>query len=253
MIIDGFTFFNEYDLLDLRLKILYDYVDLFVITEGNRTFAGNKKPFNYKMFKGRYDWAKDKILYQTVDLPEKGASWNREYQQRNAIISSLNECADDDILIMGDVDELVSREAVIWAKSNVDKLPMVCHQAFFYYNLHSLRQEIDPNSIISTLAEARRILPQGLRGKRGILPPIPVKSGWHCSYFGGETNIREKIQSFSHQELNIPRYISNEHIGRCIRDNKDLFDRGTKFTTVDESFFPQYFVDLARECNVGKF
>lgn len=36
-IYDCFTFFNEFELLELRLETLYDAVDYFVIVEANKT------------------------------------------------------------------------------------------------------------------------------------------------------------------------------------------------------------------------
>jgi len=41
-IVDGFTFFNELYLLEIRLKYLYDVVDYFVIVEADTSF--NRKP-----------------------------------------------------------------------------------------------------------------------------------------------------------------------------------------------------------------
>ncbi len=43
-IYDCFTFYNELDLLELRLQELYDHVNYFVLVEGNRTFQNNSKP-----------------------------------------------------------------------------------------------------------------------------------------------------------------------------------------------------------------
>ena len=42
MIYDCFSFFNELDILEMRLNILYNYVDYFVITEANKTHTGVK-------------------------------------------------------------------------------------------------------------------------------------------------------------------------------------------------------------------
>ena len=38
---DAFLFFNELDLLEIRLKTLEDVVDQFVLVEGPETFRGN--------------------------------------------------------------------------------------------------------------------------------------------------------------------------------------------------------------------
>ena len=44
-IYDCFTFYNEFDLLELRLTELYNYVDYFVIVEADTTFTNRPKPF----------------------------------------------------------------------------------------------------------------------------------------------------------------------------------------------------------------
>ncbi len=39
-IYDCFTFYNEFELLELRLKLLAPYVDYFVLSEANVTLRG---------------------------------------------------------------------------------------------------------------------------------------------------------------------------------------------------------------------
>ena len=39
MIYDCFTFFNELDILELRLQLLYDVVDKFVLVESTKTHS----------------------------------------------------------------------------------------------------------------------------------------------------------------------------------------------------------------------
>ena len=48
MLIDSFLFFQEYDLLEIRLKYLYDHVDLFIIVESLQSFNGQEKKFNFE-------------------------------------------------------------------------------------------------------------------------------------------------------------------------------------------------------------
>ena len=48
MVIDTFLYYNEIELLELRLKVLYDYVDRFVIVEGDHTHKGDPIPFRAK-------------------------------------------------------------------------------------------------------------------------------------------------------------------------------------------------------------
>ena len=44
-IIDSFSFFNEFDLLKLRLNYLNDIVDYFLICECNHTYSAIPKPY----------------------------------------------------------------------------------------------------------------------------------------------------------------------------------------------------------------
>ena len=50
-IFDAFLFFNELELLEIRLNTLAPYVDYFVITEADVTFSGKPKPLYYQQNK----------------------------------------------------------------------------------------------------------------------------------------------------------------------------------------------------------
>ena len=54
MIIDAFTFFNELDLLELRLNYLDSVVDYFVIVESNISHSGEYKSLTYLENKERF-------------------------------------------------------------------------------------------------------------------------------------------------------------------------------------------------------
>ena len=60
-VIDCFLFFQEEELLDLRLNYLNDYVDYFVIIEGNKTWQNNPKKFRFDI--NKFLKFKDKIIY----------------------------------------------------------------------------------------------------------------------------------------------------------------------------------------------
>ena len=61
-IIDCFTFYNEFKLLNYRLSILYPIVDYFIIVESNLTHSGSDKPFYFDENKERYSKFLDKII-----------------------------------------------------------------------------------------------------------------------------------------------------------------------------------------------
>ena len=50
MLIDAFTYFNEKELVELRLKYLNSIVDYFVVIESNITFTGKEKNGTFLIF-----------------------------------------------------------------------------------------------------------------------------------------------------------------------------------------------------------
>ena len=121
MVIDVITFNGEFDLLEIRLNILSDYVDEFIIVEATTTFSGKDKPLYYEKEKARYKKWESKIKYHIV-RPEdeekyvamanvspntRGAShWKKEFCQKECIKDALVHLKDDDLVIISDVDEI---------------------------------------------------------------------------------------------------------------------------------------------------
>ena len=87
-IFDCFSYWDEDLLLDMRLNILDEFVDYFVVVEGNKTWQNNPKSlkFNHDNFKK----FKDKIIYIPVeDMPDGENPYLRENFQRNCISRGL--------------------------------------------------------------------------------------------------------------------------------------------------------------------
>lgn len=118
-IYDCFTFFNELDLLKIRLEQYYDIVDKFVIVECAYTQQGAKKDFNFENNKTLYTKYLDKIIYIKVeDVPEykkiyeDKLNWYIENFQRNQILRGLINCTDEDIVIISDIDEFIKPKVI---------------------------------------------------------------------------------------------------------------------------------------------
>ena len=60
---DCFMFFNELDLLEIRLETLDPYVDYFVISECDSTFSGIDKPYVFEKNKDKFAKFADKIIH----------------------------------------------------------------------------------------------------------------------------------------------------------------------------------------------
>jgi beta-1,4-mannosyl-glycoprotein beta-1,4-N-acetylglucosaminyltransferase len=132
---DCFTFFDELDLLEIRLNELYDVVDRFVLVEASSTFQGVPKPLIFEQNKARFARWIDKIKHVVCDFPdpmprlssksrkkqgERAIAWDREYYQRNQILRGLADARPDDVIMVSDVDEIPSR--AVMTRIMTDKL-----------------------------------------------------------------------------------------------------------------------------------
>src|SRR3990167_11062120 len=101
MIYDTFMFFNELDLLEIRLNELDKVVDKFVLVESPFTYSGKSKPLFFQSNKKRFSKFLHKINYVLIEdigdrsllqdevadyLPECTEYLKRENIQRNAIM-----------------------------------------------------------------------------------------------------------------------------------------------------------------------
>src|SRR5210317_815742 len=102
-IFDCFSYLDEDLLLELRLNILDENVDYFVIVEGNKTWQNNSKKLRFDI--NKFDKFKKKIIYIPVkDLPYGDNPWVRENFQRNCISRGLVNAEEDDLIIISDLD-----------------------------------------------------------------------------------------------------------------------------------------------------
>ena len=65
MLVDSFLFFQELDLLEIRLEYLYPIVDKFIIVEARQSFTGQIKGFIFEKNIKRYKKYSDKIIQFT--------------------------------------------------------------------------------------------------------------------------------------------------------------------------------------------
>lgn len=107
-VFDCFVFYNELDILEIRLHTLAPFVDHFVLVESPRTFTGQPKPLVFEENKARFAEFQDKIIHVIDDdMPEHADStFVREAHQRSAIGRGLGEARAEDLIIVSDADEI---------------------------------------------------------------------------------------------------------------------------------------------------
>jgi beta-1,4-mannosyl-glycoprotein beta-1,4-N-acetylglucosaminyltransferase len=262
MIVDTFMVNNEMDMMEFRLRYLYDYVDRFVVVEADHTHSGNPKGFNVMENLERFEWARDKLSFYLVNIKTEGLDfsikpkefdfdapqWRVENQQRNAIADACKDFADDDIIMMSDCDEIPSRHVVKFRRENKIEHPFACDQRIVAFYLDYTRLDIGwRGTIMSTLKQMREYTPQGLRNLRIKLSPMP-HGGWHFTFFGGAEQIRKKIQSYAHQEMNKDEYLDLNKIEELTKRGKGIFpDSGQPLKKVGKEFYPQDLLELVPE------
>ena len=137
MVYDCFTFFNELDICEIRMEILNEVVDKFVVVEGTRTYSNNEKDLIFKKNVDRFSKFKDKIIYVEVnDWPEYENQYTYAHYQRNCVLNGLKNCLDDDIIILTDLDEIPNPDAVKKGIKRLRKTPGVLSfemYLFYYY------------------------------------------------------------------------------------------------------------------------
>ena len=113
MIYDCFSFFNELDLLEIRLNVLRDVVDRFVLVEAGETHTGKPKPFLFEENRARFAEFADRIEYVRIErFPAGHDAWWNENFQRNEILKGLAGANPDDVVMISDLDEIPRPEVV---------------------------------------------------------------------------------------------------------------------------------------------
>jgi beta-1,4-mannosyl-glycoprotein beta-1,4-N-acetylglucosaminyltransferase len=257
-IYDCFTFYNEFELLMIRMTVLNDVVDYFVIVEANKTQKGKYKEFNFEKRKDEFgQWANRIIYIKGEDAPECDGidDWRIENYQRNCILDGLKNCKPDDLIIISDVDEIPRPELIrnfydeklsFTKKRNkgiIKKLyhsiPQIIHPMNFfktvkdviedgavalemdvyYYYLNCRSRGVIWTSILVKYKNIRT--PQYWRNERERLPKIK-NAGWHFSYLGGMKKIKEKLHAIIEGDDQLD---SDEYIEKCLTEGKDLYGR----------------------------
>lgn len=266
MIYDCIPFFNELDILKLRMHILSPYVDKFVLEESTVTFSGEPKEMTFARNRDMFAEFEDKIIYVAVDnSPTSGVTTHeRDKFQKNQLIHGMADCKPDDIVIFSDVDEIPNPNVLAEIIQDFDstKIYHLAQRMFYCF----LNMEEVSGSLLSITGEFKGVERKKWLGTKicsfGNLPeegivflrevstddPRSVRvadGGWHFSYMGGDgeknakKRIAVKVKAAAHQEYNSTQYWT-EALDRLMC-GEDIFGRSGKFIRVpiDESY-PEY-------------
>jgi beta-1,4-mannosyl-glycoprotein beta-1,4-N-acetylglucosaminyltransferase len=146
-IYDGFLFFNELDLLEIRLNTLNDVIDYFILVESSVTHSGKPKSFIFEENKERFIEFLPKIIHiKVTDTPDNFLNipnivpntfdnkcvydiwqyalktktfdratqphFGRDFYQKECIKRGMEHADDKDVLIFSDIDEIPNPEII---------------------------------------------------------------------------------------------------------------------------------------------
>ncbi len=269
MIYDCFAFFNELELLEIRLNELNDVVDKFVLVEATRTFQKQPKPLYFQENKHLFKAFEHKIIHIVVDkyptfwkkfrVP---TPWDYDNHQKEHILLGLQNCKDDDIIIVSDLDEIPNPDKI----KQFAKIPgiKVFRQYQSYYFLNNVCRKIHDfegkglaqfnengygfwqGSVmlfykdIRTIQTTRKYRDNKASERIKIIP----QGGWHFSYMGGVEKIIEKLGAWAHPEYNTEENRNPDRIRQIIRAGQSLFYPDEQYELVDIATcslpFPKY-------------
>ena len=256
-IFDCFQYFNEEHILELRLNILNDFVDKFVVVESTMDHQGKPKKLHFDL--NKYQKFKKKLNYIIVDdtpkeliKPHIGGESLVERHQRNSIVKGLSEAEDNDLIILSDVDEIPNLEKLNqFDKNNY----AVFSQKMFMYKLNYLNLKEDNWHGSKICLKKNLKSPQWLRDLKFKKYPfwrfdkikniqIIQNGGWHFSYLQTPENIAKKIKSFAHGEFNTEKITNENSIKSKIVNGQDIFERGFNLKKVEiDTTFPNFILE----------
>jgi len=234
MIYDCFSFFNEIDILKIRMNMLDPHVDFFLIAESRLTFSGKKKPLyfdkNRKKFK---KWEKKIVYIESPPRPDITDPFEQaEYQKQYLTVGlRFNAIKNDDIVYYGDTDE-------IWKPQEIkDEKVYSLEQINYCYYLNNRSSEKWVGTVVG---KWKTIKEKPLAHYRATHTNVIPNAGWHFTNMGGADQIRKKLEAYDHQEYN------NDNIKKDVEFNmKHGFDYvGRNFEMwIDDSQLPEYIIN----------
>ncbi|MES2314820.1 MAG: hypothetical protein V4524_02700 [Patescibacteria group bacterium] len=275
-IYDVFPFFNELDLLEIRLNILDPYVDYFVIVEYAETFSGNKKKLHFEENKNRYKKWAHKIIHHVIDdIPQDDTDmkkrlsqlseaqtidretleycisndtidhskpyWVKECYMKESIRKALVGLNDADVCYLSDLDEIWNPKLVIdYSQDSYFKPRQLPYM--YYLNNRSDEDWMGWSGTVVTKyknIKARSLNDiRSLKGKTAFT--VLRNGGWHFNFQGGIDGARRKITEADHPFYGNKKYIAE--LEDAITKNIDHRGKNVKLW-VDESDLPQYLLE----------
>ncbi len=251
-IFDCFLFFNELDILEIRLNTLDAHVDRFVLVESTSTFTGQPKPLFFAQNKQRFRKFLPKITHVIVDdMPwDPESPYVCEALQRSAIGRGLGAAQPDDLIIVSDADEIPKPDALRGALRNApgrityfegvyyhfylnwrltERKDLMTSRMIEFRNFHDgwlLRSTKGRRSVSAPgWAEYLMWLPYAARRHKAFLRRQICREGcWHFSFMMSPRDVRRKLSAYKTPDRLKATKSLPEAIEQRIAQRRSMFD-----------------------------
>lgn len=223
MLVDTFMFYNEFDILELRLEVLDEYVDRFVLVEAEVNHVGGSKELFFEKNKDRYSKWLHKITHIIVtadESPKDDNPWAREKFQRECILRGLDGVPNESIVMVSDVDEIPNLAKIQFER--LSHIVLSVHMFMFQYSFdYMFTGEPWFGTVITNCEIFKRVGPNYLRDNRWKFP-FMKEAGWHLSSFGNAKHVLNKLRTFAHalDNNNHKHLQTEENIKQWISEGK---------------------------------
>ena len=249
-------FLNELDVLEIRLAELADVVDVFVLVEATSTHMGDPRTLVFPKYEDtRFLPWKDQIRYLAIDFPEGMGNWQRENYQRTQAGLAMEDLQQDDLVIISDLDEILSAETV--RRILAGEFPIPCNLSFPIhpyrldwkwdiledgFNRCTLIHGSDLEKVENGFAGIHEAMVNnnmiGRPGRIGLVGDY----GWHFTYIGNEHRIVDKAESIADDWVKGVATLDKAKL--AIETGVDVFGRKDRPSSrVPLSELPQYVQD----------
>lgn len=236
--------YNEAPLLELRLRLLKDVVDKFIVVEGKESFTGNPHKLIGQEIIDRLGM-QDQVIYLPIDFPKDMTdSWKRENYARDSAGLGLVQLDLDnsDTIIIGDADEIVDPKYISMIKVYVSTFELIALKLQFLSVKGNLKAKVDGGDYnfwptracnISVLKyfqsslTAVRIF-EHCSNTLPFYPPLDLEGkycGWHFSSMGGPKFIQDKLLNYAHTEFQDDKYVNLGTLERIYAEGRDFLQR----------------------------
>jgi beta-1,4-mannosyl-glycoprotein beta-1,4-N-acetylglucosaminyltransferase len=242
MVFDCTMIHWELDLLEIRMKELWDVVDYFIVTESVCDHRGKKRQLILEKNLERFEWAKEKLIINISDKPDFAQnSWDYEMYQRQESVAAIEKFFTphpNDLVIISDIDEIPSKQS-IEEISQIDGV-FTLHMPMFYYYFNLFNNDWY-HAKAARFKHVRN--PNSLRLAGTTNTTIVKDAGWHFSYLGSPEQIQHKLKTFAHDEFDSKEFTDIKSIKNKIKNKVDLFNRKEKLEYMDPFMLPSYILD----------